>query len=302
MSNATGLKAGVVCDDVKVFLDIRANEPLNNGMEYTLLLISLLVNILLLILLVWTRRKQETYRRTASRHKEYLEMFIHDMKNPLSVSKSSLELLQDPEMTNMLSVFEQKKYIANALDSINRVFAMVLNALDVSKYGGGGLTLVLEPVDIPLLVEETKREFQIRLQLEKKEILFYPPESFDLAIADRDVLKRVLENIISNSLRHTKEGKGRVEISLTMDKEAGKYDIRIIDNGEGMEETDLEKIFQAFIQLNPERRKEQMDTGIGLTFCKLAVERHGGKILVNSTRNVGTVFTIQMPMDVRDNA
>jgi len=271
-------------------------------MEYTLLLISLFVNILLLFLLVWTRRKQETYRQAALRHKEYLEMFIHDMKNPLSVSKSSLELLQDPEMAGMLGVFEQKKYIANALDSINRVFAMVLNALDVSKYGGGGLTLEPEPVDIPLLVEETKREFQVRLQLEKKEILFYPPESFDLAVVDRDVLKRVLENIISNSLRHTKEGKGRVEISLSMDKEKEQFEIRIIDNGEGMEETDLEKIFQAFIQLNPEKRKNRMDTGIGLTFCKLAVERHGGRILVNSTRNVGTVFTIQMPMDASDHA
>ncbi len=266
------------------------------------MLISLFVNVLLLFLLVWTRRKQETYRQAALRHKEYLEMFIHDMKNPLSVSKSSLELLQDPEMVGMLGVFEQKKYIANALDSINRVFAMVLNALDVSKYGGGGLTLEPEPVDIPLLVEETKREFQVRLQLEKKEILFYPPESFDLAVVDRDVLKRVLENIISNSLRHTKEGKGRVEISLSMDKKKEQFEIRIIDNGEGMEETDLEKIFQAFIQLNPEKRKNRMDTGIGLTFCKLAVERHGGRILVNSTRNVGTVFTIQMPMEASDHA
>ena len=292
----------MICREKKVFLDIQADEPLNNGMEYTFLLISLFINVLLLLLLVMTRRKQERYRRAAIRHKEYLEMFIHDMKNPLSVSKSSLELLQDPEMVEMLGIFEQKKYIANSLDSINRVFAMVLNALDVSKYGGGGLILELEPVDIPLLVEETKREFQIRLQLEKKEILFYPPESFDLAIADRDVMKRVLENIMSNSLRHTKDGKGRVEISLSMDKEAEQFEIRIIDNGEGMEETDLEKIFQAFIQLNPEKRKDQMDTGIGLTFCKLAVERHGGKILVNSTRNVGTVFTIQMPMDARAHA
>ncbi len=292
----------MLCSEKKVFLDIQADEPLNNGMEYTFLLISLFINVLLLLLLVMTRRKQERYRRAAIRHKEYLEMFIHDMKNPLSVSKSSLELLQDPEMVEMLGIFEQKKYIANSLDSINRVFAMVMNALDVSKYGGGGLILELEPVDIPLLVEETKREFQIRLQLEKKEILFYPPESFDLAIADRDVMKRVLENIMSNSLRHTKDGKGRVEISLSMDKEAEQFEIRIIDNGEGMEETDLEKIFQAFIQLNPEKRKDQMDTGIGLTFCKLAVERHGGKILVNSTRNVGTVFTIQMPMDARAHA
>lgn len=290
----------IIYREKKVFLDIQTDEPLNNGMEYTLLLVSLFINMLLLLMLLRTRRKQETYRRTAMRHKEYLEMFIHDMKNPLSVSKSSLELLQDPEMVEMLGIFEQKKYIANSLDSINRVFAMVLNALDVSKYGGGGLILELEPVDIPLLVEETKREFQIRLQLEKKEILFYPPESFDLAVVDRDVMKRVLENIMSNSLRHTKEGKGRVEISLSMDKKKEQFEIRIIDNGEGIEETDLEKIFQAFIKLDTEKRKDQMDTGIGLTFCKLAVERHGGKILVNSTRNVGTVFTIQMPMDTRD--
>ena len=258
---------------------------------------SLALSAMLLIVLIVIRSKVASYRTEAKRRKDYLEMFIHDMKNPLSVAKSSLELLEDPDMAESLTVFEQKKYVSSSLDSINRVFAMVLNALDVAKYGGEGLSLNLEPVDIPLLVEETKREFQVRLQLEKKEILFYPPETFDMVIVDRELTKRVLENIISNSLRHTVEGKGRVEISLSQNLQTGMFEIRIIDNGEGMEETDLEKIFQSFIQLNAGKRKNKMDTGIGLTFCKLAVEHHGGKIMVNSKKNVGTVFTIQLPME-----
>lgn len=266
-------------------------------METILLAVGSALFVILIILLVLIRVKIAGYKADAKRKKDYLEMFIHDMKNPLSVAKSSLELLEDPEMVETLSVFEQKKYVSSSLDSINRVFAMVLNALDVAKYGGEGLSLNLEPVDVSLLVEETKREFQVRLQLERKEILFYPPETFDLVNVDRELIKRVLENIISNSLRHTGEGKGRVEISLNQDVEKQRFEIRIIDNGEGMEETDLEKIFQSFIQLDAGKRRNKMDTGIGLTFCKLAVEQHGGKIIVNSKKNVGTVFTIQLPMD-----
>jgi len=263
-----------------------------------LLSASVALNILLLFLVIRNRKQQESYRTEIKRHKDYLEMFIHDMKNPLSVAKSSLELLEDPDMADVLTVFEQKKYISSSLDSINRVFAMVLNALDLAKYGGEGLAIHPEPVDVPLLIEETKREFQVRLKLEKKEILFYPPESFDAVIIDRELTKRVLENIISNSLRHTAEGKGRVEISLSQDRDNRQFEIQIIDNGEGMEETDLEKIFQAFIQLNAEKRKNKMDTGIGLTFCKLAVEQQQGRIFVNSKKNVGTVFTIRLPMEV----
>ena len=281
----------------RIFLDICPMQSFNLIMETVLLTTSMALCVILMVLLVMIRRKIEGYRSEAKRRKDYLEMFIHDMKNPLSVAKSSLELLEDPEMADSLTVFEHKKYVSSSLDSINRVFAMVLNALDVAKYGGEGLSLNLEPVDIPLLVEETKREFQVRLQLEKKEILFYPPETFDTVVVDRDLIKRVLENIISNSLRHTKEGKGRVEISLLQDLESQMFEIQIIDNGEGMEETDLEKIFQSFIQLNAVKRKNKMDTGIGLTFCKLAVEYHGGKIIVNSKKNVGSVFTIRLPMD-----
>lgn len=265
-------------------------------METILLVTSVVLCVILVLVLFMVRSRLRSYRVDAKRHKEYLEMFIHDMKNPLSVAKSSLELLEDPEMAESLTVFEQKKYTSSSLDSINRVFAMVLNALDVAKYGGEGLTINREPVDVQLLIEETKREFQVRLQMERKEILFYPPETFDTVMIDRDLIKRVLENIIANSLRHTGEGKGRVEISLSQELQQRLFEIKIIDNGEGIEETDLEKIFQAFIQLNPERRKNRMDTGIGLTFCKLAVDQHGGTIHVNSKKNVGTVFTISLPM------
>ncbi len=263
--------------------------------------IFFIISLIIIVVLLFKFRKHlavmEELKENENRQRQYLEMLVHDMKNPLSAAKSSLELLIDPELSENLSVFEKKKYINISLDSINRVFAMVLNSLYLAKYQGGSLKVNAEPTDLIMLIEDTKKTFQTRLQLENKEIVFYPPESVGIVNLDPELIKRVMENIISNALRHTKEGKGRVEINLTVNKEEGYFAIKIIDNGEGMEQTDLDKVFNAFIKLNPEKRKDKFDTGIGLTFCKLAVEAHLGEITVNSTKGVGTVFTIKLPYE-----
>jgi len=266
-------------------------------MAWILLIISLIITIFLLLLSKKHLAEMEELKENENRQRQYLEMLVHDMKNPLSAAKSSLDLLVDPEVSVDLSVFEKKKYINVAIDSINRVFGMVLNSLYLAKYQGGELSVKPEPTDIIMLIEDTKKTFQTRLQLENKEIVFYPPESVGIVNLDPSLTKRVLENIISNALRHTKEGKGRVEINLTVNKEKNFFELKIIDNGEGMEQTDLNKVFNAFIKLNPEKRKDKFDTGIGLTFCKLAVEAHSGEIFVNSTKGVGTVFTIKLPYE-----
>lgn len=266
-------------------------------MAWILLLISFIIILTLLFQFKKHLAVVEQLKQKENRQRQYLEMLVHDMKNPLSAAKSSLELLIDPEMSEELGTFEKKKYINISLDSINRVFAMVLNSLYLAKYQGGELTVNSAPTDLIMLIEDTKKTFQTRLQLENKEILFYPPESVGIVNLDPELIKRVMENIISNALRHTKDGKGRVEINLNVNKEENCFAIKIIDNGEGMEQTDLSKVFDAFIKLNTEKRKDKFDTGIGLTFCKLAVEAHHGEIEVKSTKGVGTVFIIKLPFE-----
>ncbi len=255
-------------------------------------LISLSLNILLIIVYYRTKNLILSEKEKTENQKKYLEMFVHDMKNPLSAVKTALEIARDEEINER----ERKKYLNIALDSTNRVFTMILNALDIARYSGKTFKIKKEPTDLPNLVEEAKETFQIALELEKKEIVFYPPQSFDTVYIDREIIKRVLENLIANSLKYTEKGKGRIEISVSMEKDKSFFEIKLIDNGQGMEEVDLEKIFEEFVQLNPVYSKNELNKGIGLAFCKLAVEAHGGEITVNSKKGVGTVFIVRLPV------
>ncbi len=255
-------------------------------------LISLFLNIVLIFVYFSTKKIILSEKEKTENQKKYLEMFVHDMKNPLSAVKTALEIARDEEINER----ERKKYLNIALDSVNRVFTMILNALDIAKYSGKTFKIKKEPTDLPNLVEEARETFQIAIELEKKEIVFYPPQSFDTVYIDREIIKRVLENLIANSLKYTEKGKGRIEISVSMDKEKNFFEIKLIDNGQGMEEVDLEKIFEEFVQLNPVFSKNELNKGIGLAFCKLAVEAHGGEIKVNSKKGVGTVFIVKLPV------
>ncbi len=255
-------------------------------------LISLFLNIVLIFVYFRTKKLILSEKEKTEHQKKYLEMFVHDMKNPLSAVKTALEIANDEEINER----EKRKYLKIALDSVNRVFTMILNALDIARYSGKTFKIKKEPTDISELVEEVRETFQIALELEKKEIVFYPPKSFETVYIDREIIKRVLENLIANSLKYTEKGKGKIEISVSTDKDKSFFEIKLIDNGKGMEEVNLEKIFEEFVQLNPVSSKSGLNRGIGLAFCKLAVEAHGGEITVNSKKGVGTVFIVRLPV------
>ncbi len=254
--------------------------------------ISLFLNLVLIIVYFRTKNIILSEKEKTENQKKYLEMFVHDMKNPLSAVKTALEIAVDENVSER----DKKKYINIALDSTNRVFAMILNALDIARYSGKSFELNKQPVDMPAIVEEARETFQIALEFERKEIVFYPPTSFPAVYVDKDIIKRVLENLIANSLKYTEKGKGRIEISLSLDNSEGYFYIKLIDNGSGMEEIDLERIFEEFVQLNPVFSKNELNKGIGLAFCKLAVEAHGGSISVKSKKGIGSVFTIKLPV------
>ena len=109
---------------------------------------------------------------------------------------------------------------------------------------------------------------------------------------DQSLLTRVIENLVGNALKHTPTG-GKV--TLRASRQGGRSLFEVIDNGEGIPAEFLPRIFDKFFKVESSTLKSKIDTGLGLTFCKMAVEAHGGEIKAESTVGRGSRFFFYLP-------
>jgi signal transduction histidine kinase len=171
---------------------------------------------------------------------------------------------------------------------------MIQNLLDVAKMEEGKLELRKEEFDIAAVARERKQQFETLARNEHKTISADIEKGLPKIKAEKNMIERVLNNLISNAIHHTSpEG----SITISAKKLDNFVELRVSDNGVGIPAEYLEKIFEKFVQV--ERKKAQLRTGagLGLTFCKMVVEAHGGKIRVESELNKGSSFIFTLPSE-----
>lgn len=217
-------------------------------------------------------------------------MIIHDLNNPLTGVLGNLQLLQ-MDLGDALSA-EQKTDIENALLSCGDMKKMIDNLLDINKIEEGQIKLHSENFNLDEAVREVVERMLVTSRLENKTILLESGgKAFGIS-ADKELIKRVIANLINNALKHTPAG-GVIQIEVSLNEDEHIFYTRVKDSGEGIPKDYLGKIFDKFVQV--EDRKARMGRGLGLTFCKLAVEAHGGKIWAESELGRGSVFTFTLP-------
>jgi signal transduction histidine kinase len=108
-------------------------------------------------------------------------------------------------------------------------------------------------------------------------------------------MRRVLANLLSNALKHSPP-KTRIEVRAALPEESGAVQVDVADEGEGIPEAYHQKIFEKFGQVDTARPGPRLNKGLGLTFCKLAVEAHGGRIWVQSAVGRGSTFSFTLPL------
>jgi signal transduction histidine kinase len=233
-------------------------------------------------------------------------MLVHDLRTPLTTILGPMEMLQTGQFGALESL--QKEIIAMSLRSGYRLLGLVNELLDVSKMESGEMSLHRSQVDVSNVVHEAvelvakvNTNDMSRIQYEFEDDL---PEIY----ADEDLLRRVLVNLIANAMKFTRnEGTVTVCAAQTQD-DSGTNDstsktkkaavvISVSDEGEGIPPEDRERIFEKFGQVESRRAGRKMSTGLGLTFCKLAVEAHGGRIWVDSEIGKGSTFHFTIPLN-----
>lgn len=220
--------------------------------------------------------------------KERLMAFVvHDLKNPVnSMDLHAQLLLRDKELSERSR--SSATQIRNEARQLNR---MILNLLDLSKGDEGKLVPKKTKVDLAALVAEAVAELDIAAQ--GKKVTLETEVDGGTLEADPDLLRRSVANVIENAIRHAPGGSA-IQIKVTHAN--GSTDIRVIDHGFGIPAEMRDRIFDPFLQIEEHGSgaSSRGGRGLGLAFCKLAAEAHGGKIWVEDA-NPGAAFIMSLP-------
>ena len=226
--------------------------------------------------------------RELARSNTDLEQFAyvasHDLQEPLRMIGSYLELL-NLEYSERLDD-EAREYIAYAVDGAVRMKALINDLLAYSRVGTQGKPM--QQIAVSSLLREVLTDLHLRI-LETNAIVTCDP--LPTVSADASQLRLVFQNLIGNALKFHGMQTPRIHVSATQGE--GEWQFAVMDNGIGMQAKHLERIFVIFQRLHS--KSKYPGTGIGLATCKRVVERHGGRIWVESEPGSGTTFFFTLP-------
>jgi len=232
------------------------------------------------------RRQRDDLIRLELQKERLMAFVVHDLKNPVAtVDLHAQVLLRDKDAS------ERVRETASLIrDEVRALMRLILNLLDISKSEEGRLAVSLVAVDMKALVTATFEALSVRAKA--KAITLESDTRVASIRADHDLLRRVVENLLDNALRHAPED-STVRVSLS--RTEGGVEIRIADTGAGVPKELRESIFERFFQVETgQSAAPRAGRGLGLAFCRLAVEAHGGRIWVEDGAP-GAVFCVRLP-------
>jgi PAS domain S-box-containing protein len=259
-----------------------------------------------------TRRKQiealyDQLRAVNQLKDDLAGMIVHDLRTPLT---SLISGLQTVEALGELNA-DQKEFLNVSIEGGLTLLGMINDLLDISRMESGSLELKCEFLTAADLVDHAMR--QIPSLASHKNLYLKKDIARDLPrlYADEDKLLRTLVNLLGNAIKFTPSG-GTITVAAravrlieftsgdpsmhlpNSDQDAILFSVA--DTGEGIPRDAFERIFEKFGQVETRRAGRKMSTGLGLSFCKLAVEAHGGRIWVESELDKGSVFSFIIPI------
>jgi two-component system sensor histidine kinase/response regulator len=219
-------------------------------------------------------------------------MIVHDLRSPLTAISTYLQL-SALDAENLSE--PQQKRVDRCLFFCQELERMIQTLLDISKMEEGKMHLNREAIDLSEMVGEVLERFTPTVEERKIALSFSGNGDIPKIALDRSILKRVITNLVDNAIRYTPKG-GAIAVSLDSAPWEEVVCLSVKDSGSGLPAEYHQKIFDKFEQVRLKKDGDRAgSSGLGLTFCKLAVEAHGGKIWVESEGlGKGCTFLIQL--------
>jgi two-component system sensor histidine kinase/response regulator len=237
---------------------------------------------------------ENSYRKLRELEKvrdDLMKMIVHDLKSPLTSVLATLELLGDGSFGRLSD--DQRRAISDAEGKSEDLLALIEDILEVARIEEAAVTISPSPIAPAALLSELVHEWAHRFQQEKTNAVLKVDDDTPIFNADKALIKRVFSNLIQNAVTHSAN-----PIDLTISaRQAGEAVLfTVSDNGPGIPPEYHEVIFRKFGQVAGGITPRVRSSGLGLTFCKLVVDLHGGMIWVNSREGEGSQFFVKLPL------
>ncbi|HOY30542.1 MAG TPA: ATP-binding protein [Bacteroidales bacterium] len=222
---------------------------------------------------------------------QFLSVLSHELKSPINAIEGYLRIMQDKQVGNDLSDYEQM--IERSLERIRGMRSLIMDMLDLTKLENGKKKRAISKVDI-LQIAQIAIDTMNPMAVQKNVKVFLDSDEPNIYMnADPNEIEIVFNNLISNAVKYNKMN-GTVDCKITADD--NKVKISVADSGIGMNEEDMAKLFQEFVRIKNEKTKGISGSGLGLSIMKKTVEEnYHGTITVTSQPDIGSTFTVEFP-------
>jgi signal transduction histidine kinase len=222
---------------------------------------------------------------------DLMKMIVHDLKTPLTSVLATMEMLLDGDFGKLEQ--DQRKAVGDAESKAEDLLALINDVLEVSRIEEAELTLDLQPIAPAALLTEIEHEWEVRFQQEGAKATVEVADDAPVFEADKELLKRVLNNLVQNAVTHSAQA---VKIHFKARKDGDGVLFTVADNGPGIPPQYHEVIFRKFERVKTQGVPRTRSSGLGLAFCKLVVDAHGGRIWVQSAEGQGSSFHFTLPL------
>lgn len=240
------------------------------------------------VIIVLTDMTEE--ERVSRQQKEFVANVSHELRTPLTTMKSYLEILSEEETQKDMGVM--KRFLQVVSQETERMIRMVSDLLLLSRLDSGKEPLHLTMVHLNEYIASILASFRLQTEKAGLHLHFTPDQEVSLPL-DRDKMRHVLDNLLTNAMKYSKEN-GNIYVRTLREGDEAK--IIIEDEGIGISKEDLKRIFDRFYRVDKARSRAQGGTGLGLSIAKEYIELHGGSIRITSELDQGTKVILTLPI------
>jgi two-component system, OmpR family, phosphate regulon sensor histidine kinase PhoR len=230
-------------------------------------------------------------RRLERLRQDFVANVSHELKTPLSVIKACIEALLDGAVDDLEA---RRPFLEQIHEQGERLHALILDLISLARIESGEAQLDLQAIPVDQTVAESLERHRPRAEVKRIDLRADSPADAGAirVVADDEALGQVLDNLVDNAIKYTQEG-GRIGVSWRLHGNQVLFEVQ--DNGPGIPERDLPRIFERFYRVDKARSRQLGGTGLGLAIVKHLVEGMHGSVKARSQVGRGTTFTISLP-------